>query len=81
VADLVAAAFSFCFDGVASRANEQRRNNRLSAGRRFAYLRISIAVGEVFDLIEQTLDGFLGFHLEHQRFRRSRACADDTGTN
>ncbi|RDJ93940.1 hypothetical protein B4Q13_18385, partial [Lacticaseibacillus rhamnosus] len=31
MADLVAAAFSFCFDGVASRANEQRRNNRLSA--------------------------------------------------
>jgi hypothetical protein len=31
VADLVAAAFSFCFDGVASRTNEQRRNNRLSA--------------------------------------------------
>jgi hypothetical protein len=35
----------------------------------------------VFDLIEQTLDGFLGFHLEHPRFRWIRACADDTGTN
>jgi hypothetical protein len=35
----------------------------------------------VFDLIEQTLDGFLGFHLEHQRFRWIRACADDTGAN